>query len=34
VPPFSFVAGVPLLRKGGVLEQLKAQHLTIEGPAD
>ncbi|HET7085211.1 MAG TPA: TraB/GumN family protein [Rhizomicrobium sp.] len=24
----------PLLRKGGVLEQLKAQHLTIEGPGD
>lgn len=24
----------PLLRKGGVLEQLKAQHLTIEGPRD
>lgn len=24
----------PLLRKGGVLEQLKAQHLVIEGPVD
>lgn len=24
----------PLLRKGGVLEQLEAQHLTIEGPAE
>lgn len=24
----------PLLRKGGVLEQLQAQHLTIEGPAE
>ncbi len=24
----------PLLRKGGVLEQLEARHLTIEGPAE
>jgi uncharacterized protein YbaP (TraB family) len=24
----------PLLRKGGVLEQLETQHLTIEGPAE
>ncbi len=24
----------PLLRKGGVLEQLQARHITIEGPAE
>ena len=24
----------PLLRKGGVLEKLEAQHITVEGPAD
>jgi len=24
----------PLLRKGGVLEQLKARHMAIEGPAE
>ena len=24
----------PLLRRGGVLEQLEARHLTVEGPAD
>ena len=28
------VAMGPLLRKGGVLEQLEARHITIEGPAD
>lgn len=31
---FAVVDMGPLLRKGGVLEQLEAQHLTIEGPAE
>ena len=31
---FAVVDMGPLLRKGGVLEQLEGQHLTIEGPAE